>query len=437
MRRSGSSASQRTAGASAPRRLGRHHGLALVALGLCLGAPSPVFGAVDRPLASVATVCAGETRGEQIFHDDFDGYPAKLTVSSLGTAWSTEGGTNVDVIGNGFYDLLPGNGNYVDMEGSGGNPVGHLKTTRQFPAGQYCLRVWLGGNQRNGEADTVRIRFGGASRVVTRGGSAPFTVEELLVDFGTPSAIELIAGGVGSKVVGLLVGEVELVEIGTTPPTQPPPGGTPPGKSISMPDPGKTRTVKFPIPLHSVKAAVRMNLVFDLFEDEISAIALSLSEKKRKLKDLRDARARTETICMVALSLPDASVEGLLGAALDARSCREALAEVQAEIDELEAQRAPQGTDPGEPACSVVSLRLRSEVRHGKRTTRVVKKGLARLSKVTCKATDTGLEVDIRRRGQGTLRQAYGKRLAVTVRRSATAPAPPPGVTLAFDFTSR
>ena len=83
----------------------------------------------------------------------------------------------------------------------------------------------------------------------------------------------------------------------------------------------------------------------------------------------------------------------------------------------------------------MVSLRLRSEVRHGKRTTRVVKKGLARLSKVTCKATDTGLEVDIRRRGQGTLRQAYGKRLAVTVRRSATAPAPPPGATLAFDFT--
>ncbi|MCC6223314.1 MAG: hypothetical protein IT201_07450 [Thermoleophilia bacterium] len=150
--------------------------------------------------------------GARVFHDDFDGYALGLSKTAFGGTWST-GDTNVDVIGTGLWDLMPGNGAYIDMEGSGGNPVGHLTTQTLFQPGTYCLRVWVAGNHRNGEPDTVEIQLGSDWWIVNRLRDDPFEVEEMRVTLAWPSTIELIAGGIGWNEAGLLVGEVELLAL--------------------------------------------------------------------------------------------------------------------------------------------------------------------------------------------------------------------------------
>jgi hypothetical protein len=63
--------------------------------------------------------------------------------------WNVSGG-NVDLIGNGFFDLLPGNDLYVDLGGTSAPHNGTMTTKDTFPvvAGHtYSLTVKLAGNQ--------------------------------------------------------------------------------------------------------------------------------------------------------------------------------------------------------------------------------------------------------------------------------------------------
>jgi len=76
---------------------------------------------------------------------------------------------SVDLIGTGFYDLYPGHGNYVDLDGStgnGNNPAGQLISTQVFGAGTYTLEFLLGGNNRGAGARTTTFSIGNWSTVV-------------------------------------------------------------------------------------------------------------------------------------------------------------------------------------------------------------------------------------------------------------------------------
>lgn len=71
--------------------------------------------------------------------------------------WNVSGG-NVDLLGNGFLDLLPGNGLYVDLGGSSPPYNGTLtsKTPFNLIAGHvYRVTLWLAGNQQNDPNDLV------------------------------------------------------------------------------------------------------------------------------------------------------------------------------------------------------------------------------------------------------------------------------------------
>lgn len=74
--------------------------------------------------------------------------------------WDVEG--HVDLIGNGFIDLLPGNGLYVDLAGSSSPFKGRLtsKTPYAVSAGkQYRLSLALAGNQRvDASPETILIQ---------------------------------------------------------------------------------------------------------------------------------------------------------------------------------------------------------------------------------------------------------------------------------------
>lgn len=96
------------------------------------------------------------------FEDDFDaenGGTGALNYSGFAN-WDVTSGS-VDLIGNGFYDFYPGNGLYVDLDGSTAD-AGVQTTTMTFalPEGDYELSFDLGGSQR-GDSNDVTVTLGG------------------------------------------------------------------------------------------------------------------------------------------------------------------------------------------------------------------------------------------------------------------------------------
>ncbi len=101
-----------------------------------------------------------------IFQDNFDtenGGVGVLNYNSF-SKWSVFDGT-VDLVGNGFYDFFPGNGLYVDLDGSTSN-AGVLQSKYSFTAGTYELSFYLGGSTR-GDTNVVTVTLGDWSQVFT------------------------------------------------------------------------------------------------------------------------------------------------------------------------------------------------------------------------------------------------------------------------------
>lgn len=68
----------------------------------------------------------------------------------------------VDLHGNGYYDVQPGNGLYVDMDGSCWE-AGTIETKEAFeflPDEEYLIEVWLAGNNRESDPDTMDVTLG-------------------------------------------------------------------------------------------------------------------------------------------------------------------------------------------------------------------------------------------------------------------------------------
>ena len=132
-------------------------------------APLAVVGLLSVAQPAAATV---------IFSDDFNaenGGVGALNYTGFAN-WGVSGvGETVDLIGNGFFDFYPGNGLYVDLDGSTGN-AGVLTTNSFFGPGSYVLSFNLAGSTR-GDTNTVIVRFGGvdiSGGGITLGSAAPF-----------------------------------------------------------------------------------------------------------------------------------------------------------------------------------------------------------------------------------------------------------------------
>jgi hypothetical protein len=89
------------------------------------------------------SLCAGSSRAALIFEDNFDSYAIDYDWPGV-LPWNVTGG-NVDLIGVGSsWDVWPGNGRYVDMDGSSGGP-GELWMEIDLVAGNYVLSYDLAG----------------------------------------------------------------------------------------------------------------------------------------------------------------------------------------------------------------------------------------------------------------------------------------------------
>jgi Glycosyl hydrolase family 9/FG-GAP-like repeat len=129
------------------------------------------------------------------------------------TNWTVTDGT-VDLLGTGFQqDLIPGNGLYLDLDGTTNN-AGRIesKSTFSFNAGdQVTLSFYLAGSQR-GDSNSVIVSLGNLfTETFTRNSSDPLTKITRSFVVSTLTSSKLIFDHLGGDNLGLLLDNVELI----------------------------------------------------------------------------------------------------------------------------------------------------------------------------------------------------------------------------------
>lgn len=129
------------------------------------------------------------------------------------TNWNVSDGT-VDLIGNGYFDFYPGNGLYVDLDGSTRN-AGKIttKTNFTFTPGIYELQFSLGGNQRINTSDTVYAKIGVGSLfnetfVIPR--TNPLTQYTRYITVSSPVSETLSFENTGGDNIGAILDNVKI-----------------------------------------------------------------------------------------------------------------------------------------------------------------------------------------------------------------------------------
>ena len=142
-----------------------------------------------------------------IFEDNFNsenGGAGALNYSGFSN-WTISSGT-VDLIGNGFFDFYPGNGLYVDLDGSTVD-AGLMTSNMIFSPGTYTLSFDLGGSQR-GDSNDVTVTFGTYSEVFTRASSAPLALVTRTITIDTSGALSF--NNAGGDNVGAILDNVSV-----------------------------------------------------------------------------------------------------------------------------------------------------------------------------------------------------------------------------------
>jgi hypothetical protein len=134
-------------------------------------------------VAAAAMFAGHALAGPVILTDNFDTGPGTLNWpgDSVFTSTGSVTHSSVDLIPVGNqYDLQPGSGFYVDLDGttgSGNNPAGQLTSVLSVAAGTYTLTFDLAGNLRDAPAQTTTVSLGNWSVNLTPANNAGFGLE--------------------------------------------------------------------------------------------------------------------------------------------------------------------------------------------------------------------------------------------------------------------
>lgn len=154
----------------------------------------------------------------QIFRDDLDsenGGVGEINYT-LWSAWNVVEGC-VDLHGPGSINPLPGNGVYIDMDGScddgSGTTAGTMETKQAFElvSGNYTLELLVAGNNQVAETDTMTVRIGSELvRQIVLTWTAPLVLMEYDFDVtvSTNETIEMIHEGGDDQ--GIIIDAIRL-----------------------------------------------------------------------------------------------------------------------------------------------------------------------------------------------------------------------------------
>jgi Ca2+-binding RTX toxin-like protein len=155
------------------------------------------------------------------FNTENNGF-GKFDYSNL-TNWNVTDGT-VDLIGNGYFDVLEGNGLYLDLDGTTFK-AGRLESKSSFnfsPGDQVVLSFSLAGSQRDGK-NSVDVSLGNLYRESFElSGTEPFRkiTRSFTVTSITSGRLVFDHEKEGSNNLGLLLDNVELSVSRPTSPTE-------------------------------------------------------------------------------------------------------------------------------------------------------------------------------------------------------------------------
>ncbi len=145
-------------------------------------------------------------QGAVIFKDDFNSETLGRNASL--SNWIVSNGT-IDVIGDGFFDFLPGNGRYLDLDGSSGN-AGKITTNKTFSFNSgdvITLEFDLAGNQQGSGSDSVDVSFSLGSlfsETFILDGTTPLTTFTRTINVSSATNTQLIFDHAGGDNGGFL-----------------------------------------------------------------------------------------------------------------------------------------------------------------------------------------------------------------------------------------
>src|SRR5215510_5502208 len=146
-----------------------------------------------------------------IFSDNFNtenGGTGQLNYAGF-TKWTVSNGA-VDLIGNGFFDFFPGNGLYVDLDGTVFQAGLLSSTPIALSAGNYTVQFALGGSRR-GDTNTVRVTLGSfLNETFTLGSGDPLATITRTITVGAPTTASLTFQNNGGDNIGAILDNVSV-----------------------------------------------------------------------------------------------------------------------------------------------------------------------------------------------------------------------------------
>ena len=170
---------------------------------------------------SMLLACAGSSSAALIFSDNFDaenGGDGALNYTGFANWTVTEGAVDLIPVGT-HWDLQPGPGLFLDMDGSSGAAGTIESIALNLNPGQYVLSFEVAGNQRTLDTDSMDVSLGGLfADTVSLGGSAPWgPYSSGIINVGAPTSVSISFAATGRDNVGLLIDNVSLNSIDVIP----------------------------------------------------------------------------------------------------------------------------------------------------------------------------------------------------------------------------
>lgn len=167
-----------------------------------------------KQLAVVTTLLLGSSlthAASPIFSDNFNSYVADQFnwVPSALSGWTVTNGA-VDLIGiGGVDDFIPGNGSYVDLDGTSSSS-GLLSNNVSLIGGTtYTLSFDLAGSHR-GSVETVNVNFGSTAASYSLDSADPFSTHTLNFTPGSDGSYSFSYLNAGGDDLGILLDNVSV-----------------------------------------------------------------------------------------------------------------------------------------------------------------------------------------------------------------------------------
>lgn len=171
---------------------------------------------------------ASAAQAQVVFSDNFNADPLGLNKTTFVGGW-TVGSGSVDVIGAGpateagagpgqpgnatGYNFLPGNGNYIDLDGSSTDSGAFSKALTLTGGTTYTASFQLAGSQRN-FTESVNVAFGTTTSSYTYARFTGFTTSLLSFTPTSTGSYSLTFNEPGaSNLEGLLLDNVSVVAL--------------------------------------------------------------------------------------------------------------------------------------------------------------------------------------------------------------------------------